>query len=110
MRSLVRMIHSVGPLTMIAVLSVSVSLLVGTYYDVKVFADFKQLYVVFGGFCLTLQVWKTSSVPAALTSSSNPFQTSPSKTCMFHTHRLIGSISILSNFTILFQSCSIATF
>ena len=55
MRSLVRMIHSVGPLTMVAVLSVSVSLLVGTYYDVKVFADFKQLYVVFGGFCLTLQ-------------------------------------------------------
>jgi len=54
MRSLVRMIHSVGPLTMIAVLSVLVSLLVGTYYDEKVFADFKQLYVVFGGFCLTL--------------------------------------------------------
>ena len=54
MRSLVRMIHSVGPLTMIAVLSVLVSLLVGTYYDEKVFADFKQLYVVFGGSCLTL--------------------------------------------------------
>merc|ERR1712130_358976 len=67
------MVHAV-----LAVLSVSVSLLVA--------------------------VWNTSSVPAALTLSSKPFQPSPSKTCMLHTRRLIGFVSILSNFTILFQS------
>lgn len=73
---------------MTAAPSVSVSLLAGTYYREKFPTYSKQLCVIFNVFCLTQQVWRTLSVPAALTSSSKAFPTSPMKNCMFHTNRL----------------------